>query len=86
MINGLTHKSFVLSILADGKPHFSREFVQNGEDGLLLEYRKRISELRREGYDIRTLKINGRPGYQLFGKGVLIAELGLFELGGLCSE
>ena len=67
MIHNLTNKEFVLSVLRDGQAHFSREFVRgsNGED-LLLDYRKRISELRREGFDIRPLKINGRPAYKLY--------------------
>ena len=69
MIHGINNRDFVLSVLLDYKPHFSREFVrgQNGED-LLLDYRKRISELRElkyGGYDIRAIKLNGRPGYQL---------------------
>ena len=74
MINGLNNKEFILSILKDGKPHYSREFVQ-ASDGtpLLLDYRKRISEIRQKmGYEIRSMKIkdgngNIRPGYQLFG-------------------
>jgi hypothetical protein len=67
MIHGLSNKEFVLSVLRDGNPHFSREFVRSadGED-LLLDYRKRISELRSEGFDIRPIKINGRPAYKLY--------------------
>lgn len=72
MIDGLSNKDFVLKVLSDGRPHFSREFVRS-DDGrdLLLDYRKRISELREiknGGYDIRPLKVNGRPAYQLFFK------------------
>lgn len=69
MINGLTNRQFVLQLLLDKKPHFSREFVRgkNGED-LLLDYRKRISELRDEGYIINPLKIENRPAYQLVGR------------------
>lgn len=65
MIHGLNNRVFVLSVLADGKPHFSREFVRSGDEDLLLDYRKRISELRREGYMIQSIKIGKRPGYQL---------------------
>ncbi len=68
MINGKTHREAVLDLLMDGKPHLSAEF----RDRLgLLEYRKRISELRQEGYQIKPLKIKdnlfgiARPGYQL---------------------
>ena len=66
MIHGLTNREFVLSVLRDGEAHFSREFVRSasGED-LLLDYRKRISELRREGFDIRPMRVNGRPAYKL---------------------
>lgn len=72
MIHGMCNREFVLSILRDGRPHYSREFVRSndGED-LLLDYRKRISELREVkhgGYDIRPVTINSRPGYQLFYK------------------
>lgn len=58
----------VLDLLSDKKPHFSAEF----RDKLgLLEYRKRVSELRKEGHDIRAIKIkdlfqHSRPAYQLF--------------------
>ena len=72
MIHGLSNRDFVLSILSDGQPHFSREFVRShdGED-LLLDYRKRISELREKkngGYDIRSITVEGRPAYQLIYK------------------
>lgn len=72
MIHGLTCRQFVLEILSDYRPHFSREFVQasNG-DPLLLDYRKRISELRQGGHKIEPLFLkdqfgNKRPGYQLY--------------------
>ena len=61
MINGLKNKEVVYSIFSDGRPHFSREFVNTG----LLEYRRRITDLRLEGYVIEPLKIEGRPAYQL---------------------
>lgn len=68
MINGLKNKELVLKILSDGRPHFSREFVDAG----LLEYRKRIMELRVSGKNIQRVKIQTtmgglRPGYQLAG-------------------
>ena len=66
MINGLKHKDFILNILRDGKPHFSREFVRDSDGGgLLLEYRKRLSELRKDGYVIQSVRIDKRPGYIL---------------------
>lgn len=68
MIAHKTHKQAVLDLLSDGKPHFSAEF----RDTLgLLEYRKRVSELRAEGYLIRSFKLKDglfgavRPAYQL---------------------
>lgn len=68
MINGITHRQAVLNLLADGRPHYSAEF----RDRLgLLEYRKRLSELRDAGYQIVQTKIFDptvqakRPGYQL---------------------
>lgn len=67
MIGGQKHSALILNILGDGKPHFSREFVNAG----LLEYRRRITEIRREGFDVRSVKINDslfgkpRPGYVL---------------------
>jgi len=68
MIATKTNKQLVLELLSDGRPHFSAEF----RDKLgLLEYRKRLSELRREGYVIRSFKMkdglfgHARPAYQL---------------------
>lgn len=63
----MTNKDRVLQLLSDHKPHFSAEF----RDRLgLLEYRKRISELRREGHRIISVKTkdlfqHSRPAYQL---------------------
>lgn len=62
-----SNKQRVLELLSDGKPHFSAEF----RDRLnLLEYRKRLSELRQEGYVIKSIKIkdlfqHSRPAYIL---------------------
>lgn len=62
MINGKQNRYAILDLLRDGQPHFSAEF----RDRLnLLEYRKRLSELRREGYQIISVKIDKRPGYRL---------------------
>lgn len=65
----------ILALLADGKPHFSAEF----RDKLgLLEYRKPITQLRREGHQIETLKIRNtlfdcyRPAYKLLTEGNLL--------------
>jgi len=59
-----TNKEKVLNLLKDRKPHFSAEF----RDALgLLEYRKRIMELREEGYIIEAFRIGKRPAYQLVG-------------------
>ena len=67
MINGIKNREVVLNILSDRKPHYSREFVNAG----LLEYRKRISELRTQGYEIVSMKLMDlalhvkRPAYRL---------------------
>lgn len=62
MINGLSNRKAVLELLSDHKPHFSAEF----RDKLnLLEYRKRLSELREEGHIIESLRIGKRPAYIL---------------------
>lgn len=73
MIGGHTHKELVLNLLSDGQPHYSAEF----RDKLgLLEYRKRLSELRKEGYEIVSMNImdslfgKRRPGYRLLGKNI----------------
>ncbi len=60
----MTNKEKVLNLLKDRKPHYSAEF--RDELGL-LEYRKRIMELREDGYIIESLKIGKRPAYQLVG-------------------
>ena len=60
----MTNKEKVLNLLKDKRPHFSAEF----RDTLgLLEYRKRIMELREDGYIIESIKIEKRPAYQLIG-------------------
>lgn len=69
MIEGKTHTDIVLSILADGRAHFTREFIEAG----LLEYRRRISDLREEGKIIHSVRIGKRPGYQLIFKESLFA-------------
>lgn len=59
-----TNREKVLNLLKDKQPHFSAEF----RDTLgLLEYRKRIMELREEGHIIESIKIGKRPAYQLMG-------------------
>ena len=58
----MTNKEKVLNLLKDRKPHYSAEF--RDELGL-LEYRKRIMELREDGYIIEAIKIGRRPAYQL---------------------
>lgn len=59
-----TNKKKVLDLLMDKRPHYSAEF----RDQLgLLEYRKRIMELREEGWMIESIKIGKRPAYQLIG-------------------
>ena len=60
----MTNKEKVLNLLKDKRPHFSAEF--RDELGL-LEYRKRIMELREDGYIIESIKIEKRPAYQLIG-------------------
>lgn len=66
-MKNVSNKQAVLDLLKDHKPHFSAEF----RDRLgLLEYRKRISELRQDGYQIVSLKVkdlfqHSRPAYQL---------------------
>ena len=60
----ITNKEKVLNLLKDKRPHYSAEF--RDELGL-LEYRKRIMELRVEGYIIESMKIGKRPAYQLVG-------------------
>ena len=65
MINGQSNRQAVLNLLSDARPHFSAEF----RDSLgLLEYRKRISELRAEGHTIESLRLGKRPAYQLIYK------------------
>jgi hypothetical protein len=60
----VTNKEKVLSLLKDKRPHYSAEF--RDELGL-LEYRKRIMELREEGHIIESIRIGRRPAYQLIG-------------------
>ncbi len=61
----IPNREKILNLLKDKKPHFSAEF----RDTLgLLEYRKRITELREKGYIIESIKIQKRPGYQLIGQ------------------
>lgn len=60
----MTNKQKVLNLLKDKKPHYSAEF--RDELGL-LEYRKRIMELREDGYIIESMKIGKRPAYLLVG-------------------
>ena len=60
----MTNKEKVLNLLKDRRPHYSAEF--RDELGL-LEYRKRIMELREDGYIIESIKIGKRPAYQLVG-------------------
>ncbi len=69
MIDGLTHTQIILKILSDGRAHYTREFFEAG----LLEYRRRLTELRREGHDIKSVKIGKRPGYRLMFKEDLFA-------------
>lgn len=64
----MSNTDLVLQLLQDGEPHFSSEF----RDRLnLLEYRKRISELRDKGYNIISFKhkqnlwSKTRPCYRL---------------------
>ena len=62
----MSHKEAILGLLSDGQIHYSSEF----RDKLnLLEYRKRISELRDLGYEIESLFIEKdgfrRPAYQM---------------------
>lgn len=60
----ITNKEKILNLLKDKRSHFSAEF----RDALgLLEYRKRIMELRSDGYIIESIKIGKRPAYQLIG-------------------
>lgn len=66
----MTNYERVLQLLLDYKPHFSSEF--RDELGL-LEYRKRISELRTMGYKVISLRLkdalgHNRPAYQLIQK------------------
>lgn len=65
MINGKTHAQIILDILKDGEQHLVREFLDAG----LCEYRARITDLRRKGYEIASVEIGpyGRPGYQIIG-------------------
>lgn len=63
-----SNKQLVLEMMQDGRVHFSAEF----RDRLgLLEYRKRLSELRADGYRIESMKIEDpqsgfkRPAYQM---------------------
>lgn len=63
----MSNKQRVLELLSDYKPHFSAEFRDRLQ---LLEYRKRLSELRREGHVIKSIKIkdlfqHSRPAYVL---------------------
>jgi hypothetical protein len=60
----VTNKEKVLNLLKDKRTHYSAEF--RDELGL-LEYRKRIMELRVEGWIIESVKIGKRPAYQLIG-------------------
>ena len=64
----MSNTVLVLKLLQDGQPHYSAEF----RDKLgLLEYRKRVSELRVMGYNIVSFKRKdnlwgkSRPAYQL---------------------
>jgi len=64
----MTNPERILNLLSDGQPHFSAEF----RDKLgLLEYRRPITKLRREGHIIKTMRLKSnlydcyRPGYQL---------------------
>lgn len=66
MTHKITMKERILGLLSDGKIHCSSEF----RDFLgALEYRRRLTELRRDGYEIESLsvEINGhrRPAYQM---------------------
>ena len=61
MIDGLKHAELILKILSDGKIHYSREFVDAG----LLEYRRRITDLRRRRHIIHSLWVGKRPAYQM---------------------
>lgn len=61
MIDGKTHTQLIYNILKDGKDHFTREFIDAG----LLEYRRRVSDLREQGHVIKSIRIGSRPGYQL---------------------
>ena len=61
----------ILELLKDGKPHFSAEF----RDRLgLLEYRRRLTEIRRRGYNVVSLEVKDslwskpRPAYQLINE------------------
>lgn len=60
----LHKKERILELLLDGKVHFSSEF----RDQLgFLEYRKPISELRRNGHNITPIRVANRPAYKLEG-------------------
>lgn len=71
MINGKHHKELILDLLSDGKPHFSAEFRDKLK---MLEYRRRLTELRRDGYEIVSMNIHdglfgkSRPGYRMIGR------------------
>lgn len=63
-----SNKQLVLEMLSDGRVHFSSEF----RDRLgLLEYRRRITDLRKDGYEIFKKKVEDpntgfkRPAYQM---------------------
>ena len=67
VLNGQPKHRQVLDLLSDYRPHFSREFIDSLK---LLEYRRRISDLRELGHNIVAVKevdSNGfkRPAYRL---------------------
>lgn len=61
MINGRPHREVVLDILSDGRPHFSREFLDAG----LCEYRQPIDQLRKRGFIVEAITLEKRPAWVL---------------------
>ena len=64
MINGRLHRDIILGILMDKKAHFVREFLDAG----LCEYRQPIDQLRKKGFIVDPIEIDGRPAWILRGR------------------
>ena len=80
MVNGLTQEQALLMLLKSG-PQTTRDFIESYY-GLGAEYRRIISDLRKDGYEIKAERVRkGCWRYTLVEKPFLVEKSGQLILG-----